>query len=77
MANLRLLFPVGGINRSRVPEEQPEMTSPDMDNVRPFDNLDERIRGGQRPGLVKWGIGTQVGSAEQPVVSICVVSSVE
>ncbi|KKM16495.1 hypothetical protein LCGC14_1685300 [marine sediment metagenome] len=53
MANLRLTFPIMGINKSRIPEDQPQATSPDMNNVRPFDVLDERIRGGQRPGMVK------------------------
>ncbi len=52
MANFRLTFPIKGINKSRIPEDQPERTSPDMNNVRPFDVLDERIRGGQRPGMV-------------------------
>ena len=70
MANLRLVFPILGINKSRVPEDQPQATSPDMNNVRPFDTLDERIRGGQRPGLVKWGVGTQIGDVEQPCVAI-------
>lgn len=47
-----------------------------MSNMRPRDTLDNRMRGGQRPGLDKWGAGTQVGAAEQPVVAMCVVSSV-
>ncbi|KKN60035.1 hypothetical protein LCGC14_0536220 [marine sediment metagenome] len=77
MANLRLLFPVGGVNRSRLPDEQPELTSPGMNNVRPFDVSDERIRGGQRPALIKWGAGTQIGDIEQPVVAMCSVSAVQ
>lgn len=47
-----------------------------MNNVRPRDVLASRLRGGQRPGLDKWGAGTQIGSAEQPVVAMCIVSSV-
>jgi len=27
-------------------------------------------------GLDKWGAGTQIGAAEQPVVAMCTVSSV-
>ena len=73
---MKLRFPYEGINKGRALCEQPEMTSPDMNNIRPYDVLDNRMRGGQRPGLDKWGAGTQIGSAEQPVVAICIVSSV-
>lgn len=48
-----------------------------MNNVRPIDTLESKIRIGQRPGLGKWGAGTQIGSAEQPVVAMCSVSTVE
>ncbi len=44
--------------------------------MRVYDTLDNRARGGQRPGMDKWGNGDQIGAAEQPVVAICVVSSV-
>jgi len=47
-----------------------------MNNVRPYDTLDDRARGGQRPGLDKWGDGDQIGAAEQPVVAMCIVTSV-
>ena len=47
-----------------------------MSNVRPVDVQEKRVRIGQRPGLDKWGNGTQVGAAEQPVVAMCFVSSV-
>ena len=50
-------------------------TSPDMKNVRPF--AGGRFQGGQRPGLKKWGDGDQIGAAEQPVVAMCIVASVE
>ncbi len=71
-----LRFPVRGIDRSRVPGAQPKDTSYDMDNMRPFDVADERLRGGQRPGLSKWSTD-QIGGDEQPVVAIISVSSVE
>jgi len=48
-----------------------------MNNIRPRDALENRLRIGQRPGLDKWGAGNQIGGAEQPVVAICVVNSVE
>lgn len=71
-----LRFPVQGIDKSRTPEAQPEGTSPDLLNMRPFDVADERFRGGQRPGLTKWS-ATLLGADEQPIVAICSVSSVE
>ena len=55
---------------------QSPTTSPDMNNMRVYDTLDNRARGGQRAGLDKWGAGNQIGAAEQPVVAMCVVSSV-
>lgn len=74
---MRLRFPYEGIDKGRALCEQPELTAPHMNNVRSRDVLDNRMRGGQRPGLDKWGNGDQIGAAEQPVVAICIVSSVE
>ncbi len=79
MANFILKFPIRGINKSRVPDEQPEATSPGMNNVRAFDVLDERVRGGQRPGMKKrydeWV--TNVASGTGPCVAMCEVSITE
>ncbi len=78
MANFRLTFPIKGINKSRIPEDQPEATSPDMNNVRPFDVLDERIRGGQRPGMVKrYSEVVSQYTLGGPVVAMCEVSITE
>ena len=57
-------------------DKQPPATSAYLNNVRPRDVLENRVRIGQRPGIDKWGSGTQVGSAEQPVVAMCSVSSI-
>jgi len=65
------------MNKGRPTSQQAPEISADMNNMRLFDVLDHRARGGQRPGLDKWGAGTQIGGLEQPVVAICVVSSVE
>ena len=73
---MKIRFPHNGVDRGRALCEQPENTSPDMNNVRPYDVLNNRMRGGQRPGLDKWGNGDQVGAAEQPVVAMCIVNSV-
>jgi hypothetical protein len=63
-----LPIPLQGINKGS--------RSSNMNNVRPRDVLEKRIRLGQRPGLARWGSGTQIGATEQPVVAIAVVHSV-
>ncbi len=76
MANLNLSFPFEGVDKGKAASNQSPTTSPDMDNMRVYDTLDNRARGGQRPGLDKWGNGDQIGAAEQPVVCIISVSSI-
>ena len=73
---MEIFFPIKGLHKGFVTEKQPPLTSFNMSNVRPYDALANRLRGGQRPGLAKWGAGTQVGAAEQPVVAIVTVASV-
>ena len=73
---MNIPFPIKGIHKGGPTGNQPVGTSPDLNNVRLFDVLDDRARGGQRPGLDKWGAGDQIGGAEQPVVAIISVSSV-
>lgn len=50
---VRLEFPLGGLNRRFGYRNQPPYTTPDALNVRPFDTLAGRARGGSRPGLQK------------------------
>jgi hypothetical protein len=69
-----LTFPINGKHNGFPTSKQPDGTSRDLNNVRPY--WDGKAVGGQRPGLDKWGAGTQVGDAEQPVVAICTVSSI-
>ena len=76
MANLDIPFPSEGIDKGQNTSKQSPTTSPDMNNVRLYDVLDNRARGGQRPGLDKWGAGVQIGGAFQPVVAMCTVSTV-
>ncbi|MCK5608885.1 hypothetical protein KAR91_43835 [Candidatus Pacearchaeota archaeon] len=70
-----ILFPIKGLHLGFQTEKQPGLTSFSMLNVRPYDTLANRLRGGQRPGLAKWSTD-QIGAAEQPVVAMCTVSSV-
>ncbi len=72
----RVQFPLLGIHKGRVTSQQPFATASRMSNVRLYDVLDGRARGGQRPGLTPWGNGDLVGAANNPVVAMCVVSSI-
>lgn len=71
-----IIFPIKGLHKGFQTEKQPGLTSFSMNNVRPYDTLANRLRGGQRSGLAKWGAGTQIGASEQPVVAMVTVSSV-
>ncbi len=73
---MELLPPIKGVFRGSLTGHAPELTSESMNNVRPVDVQEKRVRIGQRPGLDKWANGTQVGAAEQPVVAMIFVSSV-
>ncbi len=46
-------FPVKGVVETTAYAQMLEATSPDARNVRPFDAMSSRLRGGQRPGLSK------------------------
>jgi len=72
-----LLFPHAGYHKGSASSTQPQNTSPDLMNVRPLDNLDDRFRGGQRPGLDKWSSIDISGGVISPVVAMCTVTIVE
>ena len=64
---MRLGIPYKGINKGSSVSMAPSEYSSNINNVRPSDVLEKRIRMGQRPGLTKWSTD-QVGGTEQPVV---------
>jgi len=68
-----LTFPIRGLHKGFPAGKQPDNTSRDMNNVRPY--FDGKAVGGQRDGLAKWSTD-QIGDAEQPVVAMCSVSTV-
>lgn len=70
-------FPKLGLYKGAATNQQPLLTSSDLLNVRLYDVLGNRARGGQRPGLDKWGDGDLIGGAEQPIVAMCIVETVE
>lgn len=49
-----LPFPVKGLNENSAYGDQPRGTTPAARNVRPYDPIANRARGGQRPGTVKF-----------------------
>ena len=49
--NVAVRFPLGGLDRSVAFQDHPPFATPDCNNVQPQDSLDERSRGGSRPGL--------------------------
>jgi hypothetical protein len=76
MANKEFQLPIKGESQGLPVEDQPPLTSGHMQNVIALDTLERRVRIGKRPGLKKWGAPTQIGAAEQPVVSMAVVASI-
>ena len=76
MSNINFPFPLKGQNKNLGASVQPQLTAADMNNVRPVDTTEKRMRGGQRPGLDKWGDGDNVGNGT-PIVVILSVSFME
>jgi len=52
---VELQFPIAGLDRAWPYQSQPPFSTPDALNVRPFDTLEGRGRGGSRPGLYRYG----------------------
>ena len=54
-------FPVNGLDKNFAYGAQPKGTTADAKNVRAYDAIDRRLRGGSRPGLSKWsGYASQI-----------------
>ena len=74
--SVELSPPIKGISKGLPVDKEVPTTSGYMNNVRCTDVGEKRLRIGQRPGLDKWGAGTQIGASEQPIVAMVVVASV-
>jgi len=72
---MKLTFPHKGYHKGSATTSQPPGTSPHLLNVRSYDSLDDRARGGQRPGLDKWS-STNVANSS-PIIEIVQVTVVE
>ena len=67
-------FPLKGKFLGVQSSKQPNLTSRDLNNVRPY--FDGRAIGGQRPGKDK-AFSQQIGGGAHPVVAICSVATVD
>lgn len=76
-STINLPFPIKGLHTGFAAGVQPPQTAVDLKNVRPYDTFDNRLRGGQRPGLVKWGEADQISGRTQPIVAMVAVTYVE
>lgn len=72
---IELPAPIQGISKGVPVDKESPATSGYMNNVRPVDSYESRIRLGQRPGLDKWSVN-QIGAVEQPIVAMCFVAAV-
>jgi len=68
-----LEFPINGLHEGVAYGKQPPGTTPACRNVRPFDVDEDRICGGQRPGLVK-AFSTQV-VGDHPVIGMVQIAT--
>ena len=68
-------LPIRGVNYSIPDDKSPGEYSPYMNNVRPFDTLENKMRLGKRQGLDKV-YTQQIATLSGPIVDICSVTVV-
>lgn len=71
---MQLTFPLKGLNVGAPASKQPQGTSRDLNNVRPF--WDGKAVGGQRPGLSK-KFTQKISGSPMPIVAMCSVTIVD
>jgi len=76
MAVQEINLPLGGQSEGFQPDKQPTATSGYMNNCRPRDVLENKLRIGQRPGLKK-AYSQQIGGAAKPVIQILSITTVD
>lgn len=70
-----LPLPIGGVFKGFNPEQTDQKYSNDMNNVRPVDVIEDRVRLGQRPGLKRWCI-QQIGGDTRPIIEMGILDKV-
>lgn len=73
---MELRFPLAGLHQGYSTEAQPELTAFKLQNVRPYDPLSNRARGGQRPGMDK-KFDQQIGGDAASIVWIGSITTVD
>jgi len=68
-------LPIGGVFKGFNPEQTDQKYSNDMNNVRPVDVIEDRVRLGQRPGLKRWA-AQQIGGEARPIVEMGILDRV-
>lgn len=66
---IEIPFPLKGIDETWAYRRQPQGTSPDALNVRPYDSINHRLRGGQRDGLSKYYADAVNGTEDIQAIS--------
>ena len=69
-------LPIKGESKGFVPDKAPPLTSHYMNNVRPVDVLENRVRLGQRPGLDK-KYSQQIGGIANAVIELLSVTVID
>ena len=69
-------LPLKGVSYAAPLDKENPANSSYMNNVRPFDVLERRIRIGQRPGLDKL-YSQQIGGESSPIVQLLTVTTVD
>ncbi len=73
---MRLSPPLLGRSAGFNWDNQPALTTDYMSNVIPIDQLEQRIRLGQRPGLDK-GFNQQIGAGPVPIVEMLQITVID
>lgn len=68
-------FPINGIDKGRATPEEDLAVTQDCNNMRPYDTINNKARGGQRAAFVK-RYSQQIGGVPAPIVAICKVTVV-
>ena len=75
MPNLDIPFPLKGKDVNWSVEQQPPLTTSEVENVRPYDVIGERARGGQRPAVRRWSTN-RIGAGDYRIDKIVQISRV-
>lgn len=73
---MKLPLPINGLYTKPASESMPVSYTEYSNNVRSIDTQGDRVRIGQRPGLVKVNVN-QLGSMGQPIVAMAAVAVVD